>query len=401
MFKKCRELIFFATTFVTCILSSSSASAQADFNRDLNTDILWRHSNGQVHAWLMNGTQVFNRLDLESPGLEWQIQGTGDFNRDGNTDILWRHSNGQVHAWLMNGTQVFNRLDLESPGLEWQIQGTGDFNRDGNTDILWRHSNGQVHAWLMNGTQVFNRVDLESPGLEWQIQGTGDFNRDGNTDILWRHRNGQVHSWLMTGTQVFDRVDLESPGLEWQIQGKNGYYSDLFLLIDNDWNYQSRDNLFFDGKTENGESLASVKQVYSDLSNGIFGSYKRMTAGYFDTTNYSGTHYGIDMAGLASDTVKTVVSGNTRIIQSTPGNFFIGIEGDDGNLWIYGHLENYSVGIGQRVEAGTIIGTVFDGAYLGSYWMPQHLHLEVHKGHTYDRTKTMSPLQAYWKLRNR
>ncbi|MCC2694193.1 hypothetical protein IQ240_16610, partial [Nodularia sp. LEGE 04288] len=69
MFKKCRELIFFATTFVTCILSSSSASAQADFNRDLNTDILWRHSNGQVHAWLMNGTQVFNRLDLESPGL--------------------------------------------------------------------------------------------------------------------------------------------------------------------------------------------------------------------------------------------------------------------------------------------------------------------------------------------
>ncbi|MEA5582314.1 VCBS repeat-containing protein, partial [Nodularia harveyana UHCC-0300] len=150
MFKNCQQFIFFATTFVTCILSSSSASAQANFNRDGNTDILWRHSNGQVHTWLMNGIHVLDRVDLESPGLEWQIQGTGDFNRDGNTDILWRHSNGQVHAWLMNGTQVFGRVDLESPGLEWQIQGTGDFNRDGNTDILWRHSNGQVHAWLMN-----------------------------------------------------------------------------------------------------------------------------------------------------------------------------------------------------------------------------------------------------------
>ncbi|MBD2629471.1 M23 family metallopeptidase [Trichormus variabilis] len=126
-----------------------------------------------------------------------------------------------------------------------------------------------------------------------------------------------------------------------------------------------------------------------------------MTAGYFDTTNYRGTHYGIDMAGLAGNTVKTVVGGTTTLVQKIAGNFFIGVKGDDGNLWIYGHLENYSVGIGKRVEAGTTIGTVFDGAYHNGVWMAQHLHLEVHKGHTYDRTKSMSPLQAYWKLRNR
>ena len=94
-----------------------------------------------------------------------------DFNRDGQSDILWRHQSGKVHAWLMNGTQVSGRVDLESPGLDWQIQATGDFNRDGQSDILWRHQSGKVHAWLMNSTQVSGRVDLESPGLDWQIQG--------------------------------------------------------------------------------------------------------------------------------------------------------------------------------------------------------------------------------------
>ena len=71
----------------------------------------------------------------------------------------------------MNSTQVSGRVDLESPGLDWQIQATGDFNRDGQSDILWRHQSGKVHAWLMNSTQVSGRVDLESPGLDWQIQG--------------------------------------------------------------------------------------------------------------------------------------------------------------------------------------------------------------------------------------
>ncbi|MTJ07097.1 M23 family metallopeptidase [Anabaena sp. UHCC 0204] len=204
--------------------------------------------------------------------------------------------------------------------------------------------------------------------------------------------------------QVDDRAmhgDLTNLFTSNDARYRSGYFSDLFSLTDNDWNYQSRDNLFFDGNTQNGESLASVKQAYSDLSNGIFGSYKAMTAGYFDTTNYSGKHYGIDMAGLAGNTVKTVVGGTTTLVQNLAGNYFIGVKGDDGNLWIYGHLENYSVAIGNRVEAGTTIGTVFDGAYHNGYWMAQHLHLEVHKGHTYNRDNSMSPLQAYWKLRNR
>jgi pimeloyl-ACP methyl ester carboxylesterase len=70
----------------------------------------------------MNGTTIAGRVNLENVGLDWQIQGTGDFNRDGQSDILWRHQGGQVHAWLMNGTTIAGRVNLENVGLDWQIQ---------------------------------------------------------------------------------------------------------------------------------------------------------------------------------------------------------------------------------------------------------------------------------------
>jgi hypothetical protein len=123
-------------------------------------------TNGLTAGNLLSNTRhpVSAALSVVTPNV--------DFNRDGNTDILWRNQNGQVHVWLMNGTQQASKVDIGPPVLsEWQIQGTGDFNRDGNTDILWRNQNGQVHTWLMNGTQQASRVDIGPPVLsEWQIQ---------------------------------------------------------------------------------------------------------------------------------------------------------------------------------------------------------------------------------------
>ncbi|MBD2203612.1 peptidoglycan DD-metalloendopeptidase family protein [Calothrix sp. FACHB-1219] len=253
----------------------------------------------------------------------------------------------------------------------------------GEYSSLLNFSNGSEGNW----NDFISSIEIPKG---WVVEGYEHINFGGQKVVL-------NSSTLYVGNDWNDRIS--------SLKIYAGYYRELSTLSDADWKYQSRDNLFFDGNTQNGESLTSVKQIYSDLSNGIFGSYKAMTAGYFDTTNYSGTHYGIDMAGLAGNQVKTVVGGKTRIIGPTTGNFFIGVEGDDGNLWIYGHLENYSVDIGKRVEAGTIIGTVFDGAYLNpdkkTGWMNQHLHLEVHKGHTYNRDNSISPIQAYWKLRNR
>ncbi|MGB3190667.1 MAG: S8 family serine peptidase, partial [Limnoraphis sp.] len=273
------------------------------------------------------------------------------------------------------------------------------FSTDSDPRILQfavRNENGDGDAKLDGDVGVF-LYDKSGKNLKLAISQNkasiyDTYNLAPNSDyyVLVRSRPDQA-----TNYQLVLNLEKSRPG-----GGSSEYYPELANLTTASWNYQSKDNLFFDGQTWNGESLSSVKQVYSDLSNGIFGSYKAMTAGYFDTTNYSGTHYGIDMAGLAGNPVKTVVGGTTTLVQNIAGNYFIGVKGDDGNLWIYGHLENYSVRIGQRIETGTKIGTIFDGAYFNGYWMAQHLHLEVHKGHSYNRSQSISPLQAYWNLRN-
>jgi len=37
---------------------------------------------------------------------DWHVQSVGAQYGDSNSDILWRHDNGQVYVWEMDGLQV-------------------------------------------------------------------------------------------------------------------------------------------------------------------------------------------------------------------------------------------------------------------------------------------------------
>jgi len=148
------------------------------------------------------------------------------------------------------------------------------------------------------------------------------------------------------------------------------YYPELSVLTKSDWNQQSQDNLFFDGNLRNGESRTEVKQIFSDLYGDIFNAYIPMTAGYFDPTNYSGTHYGIDFNANQGTQVRAVVGGTIVNVQPEEyqgrKNYFVGVKGDDGKLWIYGHLDGQYISNGKRVEAGTAIGQIMKPGYYPS-----------------------------------
>jgi choice-of-anchor B domain-containing protein len=159
------------------------AVAAAEFNGDGRSDILWHHAtSGQVAVWFMNGVVLSGGTLTTPEGLpdpQWSLVATGDFNRDGQTDLLWRHSGaGQIAVWFMEGTVLRGGTFTTPPALadpQWSIAATGDYNGDGDTDIVWRHgTSGQIVAWFMHGTTLESGTFTTPPALTdtaWKIVG--------------------------------------------------------------------------------------------------------------------------------------------------------------------------------------------------------------------------------------
>jgi hypothetical protein len=206
----------------------SGRPVEGDFNGDKKGDILWRHTNGTVAIWFMNGGTKVDGAFPGGAGNDWKIVGTGDFNGGvgGKSDILWRHDDGTVLIWFIDGG---TKVGDASPGAEsndWKIVATGDFDGDGKSDILWRHNDGTVAIWFMNGgTKVGGAIPAVESN-DWKIVATGDFDGDGKSDILWRHTNGTVAIWFMDGGT---KVDGAFPGAEsndWKIVGTGDFNGD-------------------------------------------------------------------------------------------------------------------------------------------------------------------------------
>ncbi|MEG4103329.1 S8 family serine peptidase, partial [Microcoleus sp. Pol17_C1] len=174
---------------------------------------------------------------------------------------------------------------------------------------------------------------------------------------------------------------------------------------------------------------SDVQKVYADLSTSIFGSPKVVTTGYaFDRGYYSskGAHSGIDIGATKGTDVKAAVRGIVVTTEFHSGNgSWIAIDELDksgnktGRRWWYGHLsETINVKKGDTVIAGK--------TKLASTNNLNHLHLSVlninqsvgdwndiingkklaltEKNYVQNvqnvLSRTISPLEAYWKSRN-
>ncbi len=194
-----------------------SITHTADLNGDGQADLLWQHPDGQVAVWLMNGTTPISGAILMNAGLGWSISHTADLNGDGKADILWKHPDGRVAAWLMNGTTPISGAALMNAGLGWSISHTADLNGDGKADLLWKHPDGRVAAWLMNGTTPISGAALMNTGTGWSVSHTPDLNGDGKADLLWRHTDGSVATWLMNGLTTASGAILLGASTGWSV----------------------------------------------------------------------------------------------------------------------------------------------------------------------------------------
>jgi hypothetical protein len=207
-----------------------------DFDGDGRSDILWRDAGGQLAIWF-RGDLADALYPAVYPGYAntpapvdtaWQVKGVGDFDGDGRSDILWRHTDGQVAIWRMAGGVRTGESypGGKDTGLVWTIQAVGDFDGDGRSDILWRDRNGYLAIWFRGDATAAAYPSYRNlPGpvdLSWRIEGVRDFDVDGRTDILWRHNTGQVGIWKMAGAWFVGDVYPRMVYTDWQIKGTLG-----------------------------------------------------------------------------------------------------------------------------------------------------------------------------------
>ncbi|APU16271.1 metalloendopeptidase-like membrane protein [Actinoalloteichus fjordicus] len=118
------------------------------------------------------------------------------------------------------------------------------------------------------------------------------------------------------------------------------------------------------------EEEAAPAQATADFVKPTEGTF---TSGF--GARWGTTHYGIDIANSIGTPIVSATSG-TVISAGTASGFgqWVRVQADDGTITVYGHIDTYSVSVGQQVAAGEQIATMGNrGQSTGP-----HLHFEVH-----------------------
>ncbi|MCP4995053.1 MAG: hypothetical protein GY934_14920, partial [Gammaproteobacteria bacterium] len=100
-------------------------SAKNDFNGDKKSDILIRHTSGQLYMYEMDGN-VRTGKNVGGLSTVWSVEGISDFGGDGKADILIRHTSGQLYMYEMDGN-VRTGKNVGGLSTAWSVEGISDF----------------------------------------------------------------------------------------------------------------------------------------------------------------------------------------------------------------------------------------------------------------------------------
>ena len=90
-------------------------------------------------------------------------------------------------------------------------------------------------------------------------------------------------------------------------------------------------------------------------------------------------HQGTDVFGTRGGNVFAIVDGTVAFTRTGGiSGLFLGLQGDDGNLYYYIHLQDFVASAGQRVSAGQLIG--HNGDTGNARGTTPHIHFELHPG---------------------
>jgi len=210
-----------------------------DFDGNGYTDLIFESDTGVLGVWAFTSYpfdpgSVFTYATALTPSRvddpNWQIRAVGDLNHDGHPDLIWQYApTGQVAFWLMTGTSAIAYIvpNVDAPGGDWEIVGSGDSNCDGELDIFWQQrSTGTLAVWWMNGTSIVDGSLLSaSPDPRWHVVAVADLDGDAYSDLILQHVDtGIVGAWYLRESLVRFGLSLVPaaiiiPGYDYRIVG--------------------------------------------------------------------------------------------------------------------------------------------------------------------------------------
>jgi len=151
-----------------------------DTDGDRRADLVWQHTDGSLAIWFMNGMQVTRTNRLSIPRVSdvgWQITAVGDIDNDRRADLVWRHTDGGIATWLLQG-QIVRATRLFSVNRvadsAWRIAAAGKLDTTSPPALVWQHDTGGVAVWYVNGPTVLNTYFLNPSSIfdtQWTIVG--------------------------------------------------------------------------------------------------------------------------------------------------------------------------------------------------------------------------------------
>ncbi|MES2856123.1 MAG: VCBS repeat-containing protein, partial [Bdellovibrionota bacterium] len=180
----------------------------ADLDGDRKEDLIFRHSDGRVQGWLMNGYALKAAGDIGAVASNWKLRGIGDYNGDGKVDLLYREVTGPMKIWFMNGLSTTSIQDMAHTGTNplptHGIKASGDFDGDGKADLVFMNGAGEFFFWKMNGAN--STLDPQTYTQTTQLIATSsDVNYNGVSDLILSGNAGGtnwLYIWYMSNMKV-------------------------------------------------------------------------------------------------------------------------------------------------------------------------------------------------------
>lgn len=156
-------------------------------------------SKGVTKLYRNNGDGTFTEIQANIAGVFTGSVSWGDYNSDGLLDILvtgdrkfelFGFEAAYTAIYENLGNEIFEKTDIQLPGM---INSTGiwaDVNNDGNIDILLSGSNNAVgiepltKLFLNDGTGNFTTTEDSLEQLALSVASWGDFNNSGKLDLM-------------------------------------------------------------------------------------------------------------------------------------------------------------------------------------------------------------------------